>query len=86
MAAGDLRLLITEVDPSARLLTYFQQLDKALSSDMVGKFVPVVVDYVKTQGGETVAKLLGGALTRLLITAGDRPRPFPSLAESNPLG
>ncbi len=45
---------------AASVANNFQQL--GLSSDMVGKFVPVVVDYVKTQGGETVANLLGGAL------------------------
>ena len=45
---------------AASVASNFQQL--GLSSDMVGKFVPVVVDYVKTQGGETVANLLGGAL------------------------
>lgn len=44
----------------ASVANNFQQL--GLSSDMVGKFVPVVVDYVKTQGGETVANLLGSAL------------------------
>ncbi len=48
---------------TASLVDNFKQL--GLSSDMVGKFVPVVVDYVKTQGGETVANLLGSALTGL---------------------
>ena len=48
---------------AASLMENFQQL--GLSSDMVGKFVPVVVDYVKSQGGETVANLLASALTGL---------------------
>lgn len=33
-----------------------------LSSDMVGKFVPVITDYAKKKGGDTVGTLLGGAL------------------------
>jgi Protein of unknown function VcgC/VcgE (DUF2780) len=33
-----------------------------LKSKMVGKFVPVVVDYVKSTGGLSTAKLLSGAL------------------------
>lgn len=47
----------------ASLTSSFEQL--GLSSDMVGKFAPVVVDYVKSQGGETVASLLSGALPGL---------------------
>jgi hypothetical protein len=34
-----------------------------LSSDMVGKFVPVVVDYVDTKGGSEV----GGLLKKVLV-------------------
>jgi len=44
----------------ASLASSFQQL--GLSSDMVGKFVPVVVDYVKQSGGEAAASLLSSAL------------------------
>lgn len=33
-----------------------------LGSDMIGKFVPVIVSYVKSSGGEAVAGLLAGAL------------------------
>ncbi len=33
-----------------------------LQPDMVGKFVPVVVDYVKSRGGGSVGALLAGAL------------------------
>jgi len=33
-----------------------------LSGDMVGKFTPIILDYVKTQGGEYVMNLLKGAL------------------------
>jgi len=33
-----------------------------LSGDMVGKFTPIILDYVKTQGGGYVMNLLKGAL------------------------
>ena len=33
-----------------------------LSGDMVGKFVPIILDYVKGKGGEQVMGLLKGAL------------------------
>jgi hypothetical protein len=33
-----------------------------LGSDMIGKFVPIIVSYVKSSGGEAVAGLLAGAL------------------------
>jgi len=33
-----------------------------LSSDMVGKFTPIILDYVKNKGGEHVMNLLKGAL------------------------
>jgi len=33
-----------------------------MDADMVGKFVPVVLDYVKGSGGETVMNLLKSAL------------------------
>ncbi len=44
----------------ASLASSFQQL--GLSSDMVSKFVPVVVDYVKQSGGDAAASLLRSAL------------------------
>jgi hypothetical protein len=33
-----------------------------MSPDMVQKFVPVVLDYVNSEGGATAMKLLQGAL------------------------
>ena len=33
-----------------------------MKSKLAGKFLPVVVDYVKSSGGQSVAKLLTGAL------------------------
>lgn len=33
-----------------------------LSSDMVGKFIPIVLDYAQSKGGSTVANLLKSAL------------------------
>lgn len=33
-----------------------------LSKDMVGKFIPYVLDYSKSKGGETVSNLLKTAL------------------------
>ncbi len=44
----------------ASVMNNFQQL--GLSTDMVGKFAPIVVDYVKGLGGPGVANLLQGAL------------------------
>ena len=35
-----------------------------MKSGMVAKFLPVVVDYVKSSGGKSAAKLLVGALSR----------------------
>jgi hypothetical protein len=35
-----------------------------LSQDMVGLMTPLLVNYVKTKGGEAVSKLLGKALTK----------------------
>ncbi len=45
----------------ASLTSSFQQLN--LSPDMVGQFVPVVTDYVRTSGGEAAASLLQSALS-----------------------
>jgi hypothetical protein len=36
--------------------------DLGMSPDMVGKFVPVIMDYVQTSGGAATAGLLQGAL------------------------
>ncbi len=44
----------------ASLAGNFSQL--GLSPDMVGQFVPVVLDYAKSMGGDTVSNLLGGVL------------------------
>lgn len=33
-----------------------------MSSDMVGKFIPIVLDYAKTNGGTAVMNILKGAL------------------------
>jgi hypothetical protein len=33
-----------------------------LSSDMVGKFVPVILEYAKSKGGDGVSSILQGAL------------------------
>jgi Protein of unknown function VcgC/VcgE (DUF2780) len=47
----------------ASVMNNFQEL--GLSTDMVGKFVPVVVDYVKGLGGSGVGDMLQGALAGL---------------------
>ena len=44
----------------AGLTSSFQKL--GLSGDMVGKFTPIILDYVKNKGGEQVMSLLKGAL------------------------
>lgn len=44
----------------ASAATSFQKL--GLSPDMVGKFVPVLTQFVQAKGGSTVASLLSGAL------------------------
>ncbi len=46
---------------AASLISAFQQLD--LSQGMVSQFTPIVVDYVKQQGGPQLANLLQIALT-----------------------
>ena len=43
------------------LVNAFQQLD--LSENMVGQFTPVIIDYVKQNGGEHLANILQVALT-----------------------
>ena len=44
----------------AGLTNSFEKL--GLSSDMAGKFTPIILDYVKNKGGEHVMNLLKGAL------------------------
>jgi Protein of unknown function VcgC/VcgE (DUF2780) len=44
----------------AGLTSSFEKL--GLSGDMVGKFTPIILDYVKNKGGEHVMNLLKGAL------------------------
>ena len=44
----------------AGLSTSFTQL--GMSGDMVGKFVPIILDYVKNKGGDHAMNLLKGAL------------------------
>lgn len=48
---------------AASVLNNFKQL--GLSPDMVGQFVPVVIEYVKNQGGAAAGNLLMGALSGL---------------------
>ncbi len=48
---------------AANLVNQFQQLD--MSKGMVSQFTPVVVDYVKKNGGEMTANLLQTALAGL---------------------
>ncbi len=43
-----------------QLAPAFEQL--GMKQKLIGKFVPVVVDYVKQQGGASTAQLLSGAL------------------------
>jgi hypothetical protein len=49
-----------ELGGMAGLTSAFGKL--GLSGDMVGKFVPIILDYVKGRGGEQVMNLLKGAL------------------------
>ena len=44
----------------AGLASSFSQL--GLSTDMVSQFVPVILNYVKSNGGETVSNLLAAVL------------------------
>jgi len=60
-AAGALGKAAGSAAGVASLGSSFQKL--GLSSDMVGKFVPVVVDYVNNKGGSEV----GGILKRVLV-------------------
>lgn len=46
---------------AASLVNTFQQLD--MSKGMVSQFTPIVIDYVKKNGGEMTANLLKSALT-----------------------
>jgi hypothetical protein len=44
----------------ASLTSSFENL--GLSSEMVNKFMPIILDYVKNKGGEHAMNLLKGAL------------------------
>lgn len=50
----------TTLNSTASLASSFQQLN--LSPDMIGKFMPIVTDYVKNSGGQVAADLLQSAL------------------------
>ena len=63
-AAGALGKAAGSTAGVASLGSSFQKL--GLSSDMVGKFVPVVVDYVDKKGGSEV----GGILKKVLVPEG----------------
>ncbi len=51
----------SKLTDATSLVDAFQQLD--LSGDMVGKFTPVIIDYVKKNGSEHLGTLLQSALT-----------------------
>ena len=51
----------SKLTDATSLVNAFQQLD--LSGDMVGQFTPVIIDYVKQNGGEQLANILQAALT-----------------------
>ncbi len=63
-ALGGLSSMLSEnagsVGKMASLYASFAQL--GLSQEMVGKFIPVIYDYAKSKGGETVFNLLKTAL------------------------
>lgn len=44
----------------AGLASGFGKLD--LDSDMIGKFLPIVVDFVKSKGGDSVKNIIAGVL------------------------
>ena len=48
------------LEDATGLAESFKRLD--MSSDMVAKFTPIILDYVKQKGGEQVMNLLKGAL------------------------
>ena len=50
----------TSIDQLGGLADTFKSL--GMDSDMVGQFIPVVLDYAKEKGGEAVMGLLKGAL------------------------
>ena len=37
--------------------------DLGMNSDMVGKFMPIILDYLQSEGGQTVMELMKGALS-----------------------
>ena len=49
-----------QLEGAAGLASAFSQL--GLSPEMVNKYIPVVLDYVQSKGGETVKNLLASAL------------------------
>ena len=51
---------IGSVGKMAGLYDSFSKL--GLSKDMVGQFIPIILDYTKSKGGETVSNLLKTAL------------------------
>lgn len=57
---GGLGSQVQGVGAAASLAGSFDKL--GLKSDMVGKFIPIVVSYTKTKGGSGVADLLSSAL------------------------
>ena len=59
-ALGSLGSAAGSVGTAAALTGQFQKL--GLKSDMVGQFVPVVVNYAQSKGGSTVGTLLSTAL------------------------
>jgi hypothetical protein len=48
------------INNAAALASSFQQLN--LSPDMIGQFVPIVTDYVRSTSGQLTADLLNSAL------------------------
>jgi len=60
---GASSLLGTAKDSGAGIMSLAGQFAQlGLGGDMIGKFVPILVSYVKSSGGYTVAGLLAGAL------------------------
>lgn len=67
--ASQLSSLLGEGDTATkakRLASLRDSLDKlGLSTDQITKFVPVVIDYAKSKGGDSIAGLLKQALSTL---------------------
>jgi hypothetical protein len=60
LQANGLGGIADKLGAAQALAPAFQKL--GLKPEMVGRFVPIVVDYVKSSGGSPVANLLTGAL------------------------